>query len=100
MRCGPAEEHVRTVERLMDKLEPQRRRMSRAEQLQGTMSELAEETSDPYLLAQAEIRSVWPRWPLKRHATQLERLKELGLSRPLNTFGRRRGLCDQGQVRF
>lgn len=72
-----SEEHVRMVERLMDKLEPQRRRMSRAEQLQGTMSELAGETSDPYLLRQADE---------KREATlafeemqdQLERLKDLG----------------------
>ena len=66
-------EHLRTVERLMDKLEPQRRRMSRAEQLQGTMSELAEETSDPYTLAQADIkrvntlvdeesRALWEKW--------------------------------------
>lgn len=71
------EEHLQKVERLMDKLEPQRRRMSRAEQLQGTMSELAGETSDPYLLRQADE---------KREATlafeemqdQLERLKDLG----------------------
>ena len=72
-----SEEHVRMVERLMDKLEPQRRRMSRAEQLQGTMSELATETSDPYLLAQADQKRV-ATLAFEETADQLERLKDLG----------------------
>lgn len=62
-------EHENTVERLMAKLEPQRRRMSRREQLQEAFGELATETSDPYLLAQADIKiketldtEAWQTW--------------------------------------
>jgi tape measure domain-containing protein len=62
-------EHENTVERLMAKLEPRRRRMSRREQLQEAYGELATETSDPYLLAKADIKiketldtEAWQTW--------------------------------------
>ena len=48
-------EHLATMERLQEKLQP-RKRQTRAEELQGVMSEMAEETSDPYTLAKADIQ--------------------------------------------
>ena len=91
------EEQLRTVERLMDKLEPQRRSMSRAEQLQGTMSELAGETSDPFTLAQADIkrvntlvdeesRALWDKWA------------EAGLNALDHVGPGARGFCFQGEA--
>lgn len=48
-------EHLATLARLQEQLQP-RLRQTRAQELQGTISEIAGETSDPYTLAQADIQ--------------------------------------------
>ncbi|HSF29514.1 MAG TPA: hypothetical protein VLK82_03450, partial [Candidatus Tectomicrobia bacterium] len=48
-------EHLATLARLQEQLQP-RVRQTRAQELQGTISEMAEETSDPFTLAQADIQ--------------------------------------------
>jgi hypothetical protein len=48
-------EHLATLQRLQEDLQP-RVRQTRAQELQGTISEIAGETSDPFTLAQADIQ--------------------------------------------
>lgn len=49
------QEHLATLARLQEQLMP-RVRQTRAEELQGVISEIGDETSDPYTLAQADMQ--------------------------------------------
>lgn len=76
-------EHLATLKRLQEELQP-RVRQTRAQELQGTISEIAGETSDPYTLAQADIQrqdTLRAEW-IDRIEQDLERLGEAAA----NTF--------------
>lgn len=69
-------EHFATLKRLQEDLQP-RVRQTRAQELQGTMSEIAGETSDPFALAQADKQRV-DTLRIERQQEQLEELERLG----------------------
>jgi tape measure domain-containing protein len=45
-----SKQHLDTLERLQERLQPRKKTLTRAEELQGIVSEIATETSDPYQL--------------------------------------------------